>query len=107
MNTSDYYYAETLVKKTSPDPSFTTKYEWLILQIDNADEDSARKKAEAYMKEHYNRSYQGGVWIELTFVRILAVCPAIESVHQEVMEVYSCNFTDLEAFEKWKNAEIG
>lgn len=74
MNTDDYYYAEALVKKTSPDPSFTTKYEQLILQIDNDDEDSAREKAEAYMKEHYNRSYQGGVWIDLSFLSFNRQC---------------------------------
>ena len=96
----EYYYAEALAKIESPDPSFNTRYEWLILQIETKDEDVAMEKATAYMKKHYNRSYQGGVMINLSFVKIIAVNPAIEDKRNEVMEIYSRHITDLEAFEK-------
>lgn len=103
-NGIDVYYAEALVKSESPDPNFITTYEWIILQVDTQDVDIAKEKALQYMKEHYNHSYQGGVWIDVSFIRIVTMNPSIETEKRDVMEIYSCFFTDLQAFEKWREA---
>ncbi|GEM_PF-2879185 len=100
----DYYYVEALVKIESTDISFTTKYEWLILQVDNTDEDLALEIAQKYLDTNYNRSYQGGVPITLSVVKIIAINPSIDNSNHDVKEVYSVAFNDLNSFEKWRDS---
>ncbi len=102
----EYYYAEALAKIESPDPSFKTMYEVLILQIEANHEDVAREKVTAYMQENYNRSYQGGVWIDMSFVKIVAIAPSIDDHNNEVSEVYSKHIDNLTAFENLCNPDF-
>lgn len=103
-NDNDYYYVEVLVKVESTDITFTTHYEWILLQVDNEDEDMTLESAQKYLNINYNRSYQGNVPIILSVVKIISVNPSIETIKKEVMEVYSVPFNDLESFEKWRNS---
>ena len=102
----EYYCIEALVKIESPDPAFITRYEWLVLQVEHPDEDLAMEKAKAYLDKHYNRSYQGGVPIQLSVHSIIAINPAITTGQEEVKEVYSLKFNNLALFEEWRKEEL-
>lgn len=104
MDTKDCYYVEALIKVDSLDQNFETRYEWIILQIEDENEESSFKKAKKYLEKHYNRSYMGGVFVNLSLVEIIAINPAIENIKNEVMEIYSIPFHDLNAFKKWRNS---
>ena len=97
-----YYYAEGIIKISSPDPSFVTHYEWLLIQVEADNPDMADKKALQYFNTNYNEGYQGGVWIDQHFEKLVEVKSAIEPEEKEVMEIYSLSFWDLEAYKKWK-----
>ncbi len=97
-------YAEVLIKISSPAPDFKTHYEWLILQVDTADEEIAKQKATEYMKLSYDRSYQGGVLIELSFLKLVNVSRGLGIVEKGVQEGYSILFSDIEGFDKWRNS---
>jgi hypothetical protein len=105
-NYKDPYYVEAIIKKESPDPSFDTQYEWLLLRVENNDEDEALQIAQKYLDKSYNGSYQGGVLINLSVLKIVAINPAIENESEktEVMEVYSVPFISTEDFEKWRDS---
>lgn len=101
---TDYNYVEALIKVESTDVSFTTRYEWILLQVDNSDEKLALESAQKYLSINYNRSYQGDFTVTLSVVKIIAVNPSIENSKKEVIEVYSLPFTDLASFEKWRHS---
>jgi hypothetical protein len=104
MENKDYYYVEALIKIESSSPDFVTRYEWLILEIDNNDEEIAVQKATEYLNKNYNREYMGGVPIKLSLVRIISINPSIHNRISEVIEIYSVPFTDLTSFEKFRES---
>ena len=94
------YHAEGLVEISSPDPSFTTCYEWVVIKIYATDMEVAEKMALDFFNEHYNHSYQGGVWIDSRFVKLLCVSNSIEFEHGDITEVYSLHLNNFNLFEE-------